>query len=616
MNARAQSEPSERSATGRWGFLRRLAFRKAVLLAATSMPLGLILIFQIDALGQEAARRQEAALSGATLLAGGRILSTIEEARGATVALAAAVPGTLSAAHRATGTGPNDGAADDGAAEGACDMLLRRFVDTWRGGIGFASFVRNDGEMVCASNGARVRLAITGVWTDLVADPRSVVTVNPASVGSGLPVLVTSEPVRDRDGTHIGFVSVSVPQSSLTEGIADDAARPVALVTYDRDGNALTGLDHVPFGMPASFALSSLALDEPRNFRDRSNAGAPRLYAVVPLVDGELFLLGSWPVEGPNAAGAVNFVSPIAFAVLMWAATVAASVIGSEHLVNRHIRALRAHMRGFASGQRGHAPPMVRGAPQELRDVAAAYANLTDTILHEEAALEDTIRQKEILLREVHHRVKNNLQLIASIMNMQIRQTGSAETREVLKSVQDRVMSLATIHKELYQTSGLTVVRADELLRQIAGQVLRMSSGSRLQLALDDRLDPVTLMPDQAVPLALLLTETLNNAVKYAARDADGVARLRLDLTQTGMGSARFALCNRFDPAAAPVQQPGMEPTGLGSLLLTAFAQQLGGQIDIDTRGNTYSVALDFPITASAADDPESATDQPAPAQV
>ena len=72
-------------------------------------------------------------------------------------------------------------------------------------------------------------------------------------------------------------------------------------------------------------------------------------------------------------------------------------------------------------------------AAVEIRDVGEAYLKMTDTILHDEAELENMVHQREVLLREVHHRVKNNLQLISSIMNMQMRQSHSSEAKLLMK---------------------------------------------------------------------------------------------------------------------------------------------------------------------------------------
>lgn len=181
------------------------------------------------------------------------------------------------------------------------------------------------------------------------------------------------------------------------------------------------------------------------------------------MVDNELYVLSSWMPEH-GVSGLFGQSLPFwGFPALMWLASLIVAWLAAEHQMLRHIRALRDAMVTFGKGQRMIALPDLSRAPNELRDVGQAFDRMVDGVLHDAAELEDAVHQKEVLLREVHHRVKNNLQLIASIMNLQMRKAFSPEAKLLVKGLHDRVMSLATVHRELYQTSGLTDVRADEL---------------------------------------------------------------------------------------------------------------------------------------------------------
>jgi len=106
----------------------------------------------------------------------------------------------------------------------------------------------------------------------------------------------------------------------------------------------------------------------------------------------------------------------------------------------------------------------LRNAPGEIEELTGAYMAMTESVIRSEAELKDLVRQKEVLLRAAHHRVKNNFQLISSIMNIQLRSARSGEARDLLKNLQERIMSPATVHRGLYQTSRLADVRASELI--------------------------------------------------------------------------------------------------------------------------------------------------------
>jgi two-component sensor histidine kinase len=120
-----------------------------------------------------------------------------------------------------------------------------------------------------------------------------------------------------------------------------------------------------------------------------------------------------------------------------------------------------------------------------------------------------------------------------------------------MKGLQDRVMSLATIHRELYQTSGLTDIRADELLQRIVRQLVRMGAQPGLPFEVETRLDDIRLTPDQAVPLSLLLTETLANALKYSAAPAGELPQLSVSLQREREGQAVIEVVNSATAASS-----------------------------------------------------------------
>jgi two-component system, sensor histidine kinase PdtaS len=257
---------------------------------------------------------------------------------------------------------------------------------------------------------------------------------------------------------------------------------------------------------------------------------------------------------------------------------------------------LRQSITAFAGGSRLVAPPDLSAAPNELRDVGGAYERMMGSVLHDAARMEDSMRQKEVLLREVHHRVKNNLQLIASIMNLQIRKSVNPEARALLRNLHERVMSLATVHRELYQTSGLTDVQADELLSSIVAQVLRMGGSGERTIETTTTFDPIRLTTDQAVPLSLILTEALTNALKHGSVASSAETRLSVALRRTGPDTASLEVSNALSSDDSTPVPDSPESTGLGQQLLTAFASQLMGKLTVGPVNGRYVVRLDFPL--------------------
>ena len=248
-------------------------------------------------------------------------------------------------------------------------------------------------------------------------------------------------------------------------------------------------------------------------------------------------------------------------------------------------------MRRFAIGARSVPPPVLTDAPAEIEDMSQTFHNMARILIRDEEAMEASVNEKTVLLKEVHHRVKNNLQLIASIINMQIRVIDHDDAKRVLRSVQDRVASLATIYRNLYQAEHLDSVQADLLIRDIINQMANASVGPGAGLRIDTRLEPLVLMPDQAVPLTLLATEAFTNALKYSgASDPSAQPWVRVSLRADGPKSAVLEVENSV------AKTTEAEGTGLGSQLIEAFATQLGGSAEQETSGDRFLLRLRFKV--------------------
>ncbi len=557
---------------GLWQRYDRLGFRLAVVLAVALLPLMIVSIVRSQSVLSEAAARSRAALAGETLKSVQREVSLIENAKGAAQALSRLVPGLL-----------NDPL--------ACNLLMKEFlVDT---PYTFAGYYDLTGFVPCSSAPEPFSFGANPALEAQIADPRPTVLVNKAALVSGTSVIYASYPVYTADGILQGFAAVSVPHYALIS--SDQAALGGAtFLTLKPDETILTGPD--PIGneqllLPV-MGPGETILDLPGSFSRLGRDGVRRRYVVVPVIEGELYALGMW-TSADQLRGDFYLSNPSFFPALMWLGSLVVAWFASSLFVTRHVLHLRQAMRDFARKRRIAVVEDFSGAPGELRDVAADFVGMTERILREEAGLEDLVRQKDILLREVHHRVKNNLQLIASIMSLQTRQSTSPEVRRLMRGLHNRVTSLATIHRELYQTSGQADVIIDELLMSIVKQVMRMGT-QHGDINLHTDLAPLKLNPDQAVPLSLFVTEALTNALKYIGAPGGQSPDLHVVLRQPDEDHAEIEVTNSL--ADRPDMQDGEKSSGLGSVLMVAFAEQLSGEFQRSHDDHSFTVRLRFPV--------------------
>ncbi|NNF23811.1 MAG: sensor histidine kinase [Rhodobacteraceae bacterium] len=348
--------------------------------------------------------------------------------------------------------------------------------------------------------------------------------------------------------------------------------------------------------------MVTLAAGTEQAFTSPNAAGVIRDFAVIELVDGAYYALSSWE---PNATGAswrnsAGLVWYVPFA--MWVASVFVGYFAVHQLVLQHINALERNLAEFARNRRLPRLNPDANAPRELARIDDEFLKMAQAIVWDEAEQEGSLREKEtllaektVLLKEVHHRVKNNLQLISSIMNMQIRIASSAEAKTLLRSLQERILGLATVHRNLYATENLSEIDAGKLVGEMVAQLIVVGAKGELNTSID--LDPVLLFPDQAVPLSLLAAEAVTNALKYVRPAMPHEApRLSVSLKRIGPKSARLEIRNSVAQDAEPSATDAAQSTGLGSQLIRAFAAQLGTSAAVNETPGQYAIAVDFKL--------------------
>ncbi|MDQ3057927.1 MAG: PAS domain S-box protein [Pseudomonadota bacterium] len=213
-----------------------------------------------------------------------------------------------------------------------------------------------------------------------------------------------------------------------------------------------------------------------------------------------------------------------------------------------------------------------------------------------EQQIRASLQEKEALLQEIHHRVKNNLQIIASLLSLQSAYISDPLTLVQFQESQDRISSMALIHEMLYQSETLATVDLADYVKSLA-RILLNTYTARSNVDLEIELMPAAVSIDTAVPVGLMLNELLTNALKYAFPDArpgrllvalstepDGVIRLRIE--DNGVG---------LKPGAQLAQADT-----LGLRLVRMFAKQLRAQVDMHSEPGHTSFDIRFKEAAPA----------------
>ena len=210
-------------------------------------------------------------------------------------------------------------------------------------------------------------------------------------------------------------------------------------------------------------------------------------------------------------------------------------------------------------------------------------------------ALQTSLQEKVALLNEVHHRVKNNLQVITSLLRLEAGRSNQPDTKVVLKEMQGRIRAMALLHETLYRSGTFASVDLGGYLKQLATQAFRAQSNGLVRLNL--LLDPVQVSMDVATPCGLLVNELITNALKHAfVPGQDGELRIELNnLPATRNQPTRWCLQVRDNGVGLPTDFEERRAQSLGLQLATDLAQQLGSTLEVVSEpgaGTTFSVAF------------------------
>lgn len=220
-------------------------------------------------------------------------------------------------------------------------------------------------------------------------------------------------------------------------------------------------------------------------------------------------------------------------------------------------------------------------------EISGIGHDITEKKLAEEK-IKQSLQEKEVLLKEVHHRVKNNLQVISSILNLQSSYVKDSSTLNILKESQNRIKSMAFIHESLYQTKDFTSINFSEYVVNLANNLVHSYSNIEQEIKLTLDIQNVFLNLDLAIPCGLIINEIVSNALKYAFVEKKGDAEIKIQM-QSDTENLKLLIGDNGIGLPKTIDYRNTESLGLQ--LVVTLTDQLNGTIDLDTKnGTTYTI--------------------------
>jgi two-component sensor histidine kinase len=472
---------------------------------------------------------------------------------------------------------------------------------------GYANLVRFDrrGRVACAAAEmpADPQRALKPWFQRLAHGDQLVITRDPgaafASQPSVLAAVRAEAPGPDGQKAFDGAFAAVITLASLQPSVTDPtlpAHADVALA--DAGGRYISETDTKAFPVLPKGWRDQVRLNGALVWYGTDAVGQRRVYAAAPVAGDEVFVVLSARSPGILSWAWLNPLTGILFPLMTFGLALAAVLLATDRVVVRWIAYLQRIALLYARGRLSVRPVQSGQMPPEIRELAETLEDMADAIVGRDASLRDSLAQKDALMREIHHRVKNNLQVISSLLNMQQRALTDPAARAAMSDTRQRITALALIYRALYQGPDLKRVDLRPFLEELTAQLVagEINHGPNVRTELS--VDALVIDPDRLAPLALFAVEAITNAQKHAFAGRGGVLTLAFRV--------------RGDQAELEISDDGeagvdaLVASGVGRTLMTAFARQLRGRAELvrnDMGGVT--ARLLFPTPAADAPQPQ-----------
>ena len=452
---------------------------------------------------------------------------------------------------------------------------------------GYDALSRRDaeGRMICASRmpqGVQTLPTTIGdeVWFERLRAGETMVMARAAESIGREPGLVAAIRLDRPSGAFDGSLAARIPLNALQPDVSDPAlpAGSQAALT-DGEGRLLTATD------VRAFQLASDKDDKPGliGWVERARAGASvfeaktasgdrRVYAGAALAGRDVYVLLSAPAPGLLSWARLNPIGTLLLPLGAWLTAFAAVMLLSERIVIRWLDYLERIAAIYARGRFSVRPVQAVNAPSEIRILAKTLDELAEAISLRDRSLTESLAEKDALMREIHHRVKNNLQIISSLLSLQQRALTDAPAKAALGDTRQRISALALIYRTLYQSEDIRRADARDFMVELVGQLVAGDMGRGPLVTSSIQADSLVVDPDKLAPLALWLVEAVSNAQKHAFAGRGGALQVR------------FTVQGETSVLEVEDDGPGVDAemrAGVGRTLMGAFAKQLRGEVEL-----------------------------------
>jgi len=398
-----------------------------------------------------------------------------------------------------------------------------------------------------------------------------------------------------RDGQFAGMCALGLSMRSLAEQVASpQSAGSAGVALVDRAGGLLGGDTRATSALPVASRVAAAIASGQASFVDYGQNGSAYDFHVRSLGGETLYAIGAIPADRSLMAFLLDWGE---FALILLATLVVLTVIwlGADRWCVRPLRYIQDFAGRVARGENATLAPLQPWTP-EMASVAANVGEMAAAIASREQELKAGLEQRDHMLREIHHRVKNNLQMISSLLNLQAGEIRSPRIRRFFGDAQNRVLTLSILHRHLYERSSWSLVDFQQFISDLVRQISVARPGiERPTPRYQIRAPIMAVGPDTAIPVGLIVTEAVGRALNH---DFSGVAvpEIRIEAVEKEDGEAELVIEDNGVETSRAVVGNGARGS-FGLTLMSGLAMQLGGEAKISSReGGGTRVIVTFPL--------------------
>src|SRR5215472_9607165 len=385
-----------------------------------------------------------------------------------------------------------------------------------------------------------------------------------------------SIPYKDADGSIKGVIVLTGDSKQLTERFRAYQWRPEhRLLVIDGQGSLILTLPTNDSQEADTLAKSISPLFSPAKSGTidiKDSFGRSLIVGVVASVSApeNLFTAVALDRDSALAETSVVNVRGIVLDCIFIILAVVVVWLAAYFMIDRPIRAIIKSSRKWESGDTSAAFPKFRYS-DEFGQLSAALTRMSGRI-------DELLKQKDLLLRELQHRVMNSLALLSGLLEMQRRSTKNSVAKENLADARDRVVAMGTVYRHLYQTNAMEYVEFSEFLRTICGRSASAYFGTKRSIEVDA--DSLELSGPHAISLGMLTHELITNAVKHAYSDNES-GSIKVTLKHKKRGGIDLSISDQGRGLPADFKIEG-KSSSLGMKIVASTVRQFGGTLEVN----------------------------------